>query len=199
MLLADARLDDSETFVGPLDAASVARLDEMFAVLEGKAAGALRREFGASSVRFERFAEMRYRGQRHNIKVPIPPASDLASIRRAFEKDYERRYGHADGKPAEFQALHLSAFARLERPEIGKLPRAVGGEARKGRREVYFASSGLVSAEVFERYALPIGFEAAGPAVVEEYGSTTIVPPGDRFVVGPLGELRIVVGSDAHV
>jgi N-methylhydantoinase A len=197
MLLADARLDDSETFTGPLDDAAVGRLDGMLSGMERQAAAALREEFGAQEVRFERFAEMRYRGQRHNIKVPITGMSDVGSIRRAFETDYERRYGHADGKPAEFQALHLSAFARLERPEIGKLPRAAGGAPRKGVRPVYFVEAGLVSAEVFERYALPLGFSAAGPSIIEEYGSTTIVPPGDTFLIGPLGEIRITVRSDS--
>ena len=67
---------------------------------------------------------MRYRGQRHNIKVPVSGLKDAAAIRDAFEHDYRRRYGHADAKaPAEFQALHLSAFARLQRPDIARLPR----------------------------------------------------------------------------
>ena len=70
---------------------------------------------------------MRYRGQRHNIKVPVSGLKDAEQIRAAFERDYKRRYGHADAKaPAEFQALHLSAFARLKQPEIARLPRAAG-------------------------------------------------------------------------
>ena len=193
MLLADARLDDSETFTGPLDAASIERLDTMLAAMETKAAAALRSEFNAADIRFERFAEMRYRGQRHNIKVPISGLTDTAAIRQAFEKDYERRYGHADAKPAEFQALHLSAFARLERPDIARLPRAAAGQPRKGSRKVYFAETGRVDAEIFERYALPVGFAGAGPAVIEEYGSTTIVAPGDQFSIGKLGEITITI------
>ena len=67
---------------------------------------------------FERFAEMRYRGQRHNIKVPVTGLDDARAIRTAFERDYQRRYGHADTRAGvEFQALHLSAAARLRRPE----------------------------------------------------------------------------------
>jgi N-methylhydantoinase A len=52
-----------------------------------------------------------------------------------------------------------------------------------------------VEADVFDRYALPLGFAASGPAVIEEYGSTTIVPPGDRFEIGTLGEIRIAIAS----
>ena len=85
---------------------------------------ALERDFGSGEVMFERHAEMRYTGQRHNIKVPISGLADPAAIREAFDRDYKRRYGHADPKAAaELQALHLCAFTRLDRPELARLPR----------------------------------------------------------------------------
>src|SRR3954447_22222781 len=124
MLLADARLDLSKTFTGALNEKTVASLQELFAEMEAEARVALERDFGAGSVVFERHAEMRYTGQRHNIKVPIE-GDDPASIRQSFDRDYKRRYGHADARAAaEFQALHLSAFTRLRRPELKRLPRA---------------------------------------------------------------------------
>ena len=52
---------------------------------------ALKVEFGTGDVFFERHAEMRYRGQRHNIKVPVSGLKDTAAIREAFERDYRRR------------------------------------------------------------------------------------------------------------
>src|SRR5580704_8288875 len=71
MLLADARLDLSKTFVGVLGDSTVAGLKRVFAEMEEEARAALVREFNARDVLFERHAEMRYTGQRHNIKVPI--------------------------------------------------------------------------------------------------------------------------------
>jgi N-methylhydantoinase A len=196
MLLADARLDDSKTFVGPLDATRIEAMNELFAEMERELADALSAEFGAREVlRFERFAEMRYRGQRHNIRVPITGSVDVRHIRRAFESDYRRRYGHADSTtPAEFQALHLSGFAPLKRPEIRRLPRPATTTRGGATRPVYFASAGgTMEAQVFDRYALEPGFRGVGPAVIEEYGSTTIVWPGDRFTIGELHEIRIDV------
>jgi N-methylhydantoinase A len=197
MLLADARLDESTTFVGPLDEATAATIEGAFAGMERAAAAALLAEFGVAGTRFDRFAEMRYRGQRHNIKVPIPPSNDVAAIRTAFERDYRRRYGHADAHaPAEFQALHLSAFARLDRPHIERLPRAATQATPAETRPVYFApAGGMLETTVYDRYALPLGFRGAGPAVLEEYGSTTVVWPGDTFTIGTLGEIRIDVAS----
>jgi N-methylhydantoinase A len=192
MLLADARLDDSTTFVGTLEDELVGEMEQSFAAMEQAAGANLRREFGDTEVRFERFAEMRYRGQRHNIKVPLPAGADAAAIRVAFEEDYRRRYGHADLKAAaEIQALHLSAFARLQRPDIAHLPPEGEGRALKGRRQVYFAETGMVEAEIYDRYALAPGFSGVGPAVIEEYGSTTVVWPGDAFEIGALREIRI--------
>jgi len=193
MLLADARLDDAVTFAQPLADTTLADLAAQFATMEAAMGTALTAEFGASEHRFERFAEMRYRGQRHNIKVPIAPGADAASIRVSFERDYLRRYGHADANaPAEFQALHVSGFARLDRPEIARLPRGVAAGAAPGTRRVYFGDAGgMLETAVYDRYALTPGTNGEGPALLEEYGSTTLVWPGDRFTIGHLREIRI--------
>ena len=193
MLLADARIDTSKTFVGILDEKTVPAMAETFATLERDATAALAEEFASSDVFFERHAEMRYRGQRHNIKVPVSGLKDPEQIRAAFERDYKRRYGHADAKaPAEFQALHLSAFARLKQPEIARLPRAAIKPQAAQTRHVYIGNAGgWLDAGIYHRDALEPGFGAAGPAVIEEYGSTTVVWPGDRFEIGGLHEIRI--------
>ena len=193
MLLADARIDTSKTFVGVLDDKSVPAMAEVFGAMEKAATAALGVEFGTSDIFFERHAEMRYRGQRHNIKVPVSGQKDKEQIRAAFERDYKRRYGHADAKaPAEFQALHLSAFARLKQPEISRLPRA-GTKAQQAQtRRIYIGNAGgWVDAQIFHRDSLEPGFAAAGPAVIEEYGSTTVIWPGDRFEIGEMREIRI--------
>ncbi len=193
MLLADARIDTSKTFVGVLSEKTVPATAEIFAAMEESSAGALAAEFATSDVFFERHAEMRYRGQRHNIKVPVSGLKEAAQIRAAFERDYKRRYGHADAKaPAEFQALHLSAFARLKQPEIARLPRAAANSQPAQLRKIYIGNAGgWLDGQIFHRDALEPGFSATGPAVIEEYGSTTLVWPGDRFEIGTLHEITI--------
>jgi N-methylhydantoinase A len=197
MLLADARLDLSKTFVGVLNESTVAALTAAFAEMEEEARAALVREFDAREVVFERHAEMRYAGQRHNIKVPISGLADAAGIRAAFDRDYKRRYGHADLKAAaELQALHLSGFTRLRRPELARLPRAPAPTRPTERRPVYFGTArGTLEAEIYDRTALAPGFHGEGPALIEEYGSTTLVWPGDSFEIGTLGEIRIRCGK----
>jgi N-methylhydantoinase A len=200
MLLADARIDVSKTFLGPLNEATVAALNETFAAMEQEARGALIREFGASDadLLFQRHAEMRYVGQRHNIKVLTTKTETPADIRDDFDRDYRRRYGHADARAkVEVQALHLSAFTRLRRPDLRRLPRAGADGSQLDERRVYFGRHGWLNATIYDRDSLPIGFAANGPAIIEEYGSTTLVWPGDSFDIGALREIRIRCGDAA--
>lgn len=193
MLLADARIDTSKTFVGLLNEDSTALARETFAVMEHESGEALKKDFGGSEILFEQHAEMRYRGQRHNIKIPVTGLREAGAIRTAFERDYRRRYGHADPRtPAEFQALHLSAHARLKRPHIGRLPRAMTVSQAPQTRRVFFGGAGdWLTAQILNRDTLAPSFQGEGPAVIEEYGSTTLIWPGDRFAIGGLGEIRI--------
>jgi N-methylhydantoinase A len=194
MMLADARLDSARTFVGALDEPAVAAMGEAFGEMERRAAAALREEIGVAEMFFERAAEMRYRGQRHNIKVALPSLEGPAAIREIFDRDYERRYGHADTRAAaEIQALHLSAFGVLPRPDLSRFHRTpAGGGGARGTRPVLFSrAEGWRETEILDRHELPTGFSGSGPAIIEEYGATTVIPPGDRFEIGALHEIRI--------
>ena len=192
MLLADARLDDSNTFTGRMEEGIVEKMESVFTAMEQQAAASLKAEFSCDEVNFQRFAEMRYIGQRHNIRVPVSGLASVMAMREAFEKDYKRRYGHADAKaPAELQALHLSAFARLRRPDANRLPRPMADKPARSRKVCFDPATGSVDARVYDRYSLARGFKGEGPAVIEEYGSTTLVWPGDHFEIGPMHEIRV--------
>jgi N-methylhydantoinase A len=197
MLLADARLDQSRTFVRLLDDQTVAEMDTTFGEIEQATRGALAQDFGAVEFRFERHAEMRYRGQRSNIKVAVGGLADRAALRHAFERDYLRRFGQVnEAGQVEFQVLHVSGFASLRRPEIARLPRPAVAAAAPATRQVYFGKSlGMRAAQVLQRASLAPGATGQGPAVIEEYGSTTLVWPDDRFEIGPLHELRLHCGG----
>ena len=61
-------------------------------------------------------------------------------------------------------------------------------------RPVYFGQGQAITAHIYERASLAPGFKGDGPALIEEYGSTTLIWPGDRFDVGVLGEIHIACG-----
>lgn len=194
MMLADARVDSAQTFVGMLDEATVLAMDEKFLEMERQATEALREEIKNADLKFERAAEMRYRGQRHNIKVQLPEIGGPANIRKKFDRDYERRYGHADTKAAtQIQALHLSAFGIVPRPDLSQFYQmSENVNDTPEIRPVYFSrKQGWLDTKIFDRYGLPCGFTEIGPAVIEEYGATTFIWPHDCFEIGELREIRI--------
>jgi N-methylhydantoinase A len=198
MVLADARVDEVRTFLRPLVAKTMDELRVAFDEMEQSIRGPLSDELGTQDLELLRQLQMRFAGQRHFIKTALDPQFDLAKIRAAFEAEYRQRYGHVEtGAPIEIVGLLVTATAQLRRPGLAQLYRAPSsGSPATRSRPVYFAErSARLPATVYQRATLAPGFTAQGPAVIEEYGSTTIVGPDDRFEIGKLGEIWIHLGS----
>jgi N-methylhydantoinase A len=195
MLLADARVDETMTFLGPLHGDTVAAMDHAFLGLEARVGRKMAGDAGFADILFERQAELGFVGQRHSIRIPLGTAPDVDRIRAAFEATYRRRYGHVeDGSPIQIMSLVLTATAPASRPTLEKLnPARNASPAGKPRmRSVYFAErAARVDTPVLQRHSLASGHAAAGPAIIEEYGSTTVVGPDDRFEIGRFGEIDI--------
>ena len=142
---------------------------------------------------------MRYKGQKHSLKVAFPDNAAEDEMRATFNREYQRRYGHSNARAKlEFVALHSTAMLEIRRPQLaglaGKAKNADGSSPR--RRPVYFLEEGqYLDAAILNRYALPVGFKGAGPAIIEEYGSSTLVGPRDTFTMGSLGEVQIELGA----
>jgi N-methylhydantoinase A len=195
MILADARVDEARTFLRSLTSGTVAEIDAAFEEMESETRASFEEELGPSEIFFERQAEMRFHGQRHSLKVTIGNARDADVVRGRFEDTYERKYGHVEtGSPVEIVSLVLTAIARLPRPELERLTpvRSEIKQQRSVSRSVYFPERGSrIETPVLQRSHLEAGFVANGPAIIEEYGSTTVVGPDDHFEIGKLGEIRI--------
>jgi N-methylhydantoinase A len=158
-------------------------------------AAALTREVGASGVTVGRSLHLRFKGQRHFVRTAIADDADIAAIRKTFEDIYRQRYGYVEpNSPIEIVSLSVTALADLNGPALDQLrpPAGLGRAGAATTRAVYFQEAGKrVDTPVFKRADLPPGFAAVGPAVIEEYGTSTVVAPGDPFSIGRLGEIRI--------
>ena len=153
-----------------------------------------------------RSADLRYVGQGYEIRVPVPAARPdralLDQVRRRFEREYARFYGQtSEGVPLEVVNWRVSVAGPP--PDHGRFParllqrgdtlaagagRATRGpgsdpvEARSGvrprfRDARFDGSAGFVRTPVYQRRLLAADFSAAGPAIIEEAESTTVVPP----------------------
>ena len=201
MLLADARLDVARTMILDLDAAALERVSAAFDEAERHGAETVAGEVEGAEIALSRFIDMRYRGQKHTFTISLTSRiGDADSLRAAFEDYYRRRFGHSDDSaPIEIVGIHVSAYARTAKPDLAKLPRRESGteaDATLSRRPVYFGQAGgWIDTPVYRRAALPASFEAEGPLIIEEYGATTVIGPGDALAIGDLGEIRITVGD----
>ena len=196
MLLADPRLDTAQTFVVRLNPDNLAKVMSIYAELETQGRTALRREFGDGTITIEREAEMRYKGQHHSIKIPLAETDDAGKLRARFDQEYERRYGHANSAAeVELVVLHSLATLHMNRPDVARLARPVSGRptAELETRPIFFLEEDrFLPTQVYDRYALKPGFNGQGPALIVEYGSSTIIGPRDTFTIGKLGEIDIV-------
>jgi N-methylhydantoinase A len=194
MLLADPRIDTARTFIVRLTPENLGKVVAVFAELEAEGRAALRREFGEGSVTIECEAEMRYKGQHHSIKIPLNESDDAARLRTRFDHEYLRRYGHSNAvADVEMVVLHSLATLHMKRPEIARLPRSgSAGIAELAVRPVFFLEEDrFLPTQVYDRHALGAGFSGHGPALIVEYGSSTLIGPHDTFNVGRQGEIDI--------
>jgi N-methylhydantoinase A len=190
--------------------------DEMAAVygtLEAKAADALDREgFDAADHRFVRTADLRYDGQAFEVRVPAPDGPIDEEFQRAvvdaFHDEHERLYGycyrdagrrevegdggHTPSHPVEWVNLRVSGVGPITRPDLRRLETGDGdvSRARTGTRDVTFEDD-PVDTPVFAREQLLAGDVTAGPAIVEEFGSTVPIHPGFTARVDELANLVV--------
>ncbi|MAF48835.1 MAG: hydantoinase/oxoprolinase family protein [Rhodospirillales bacterium] len=195
MLLAAARIDHNRTFFRALGDPAIAESDAVFGDMEQAACDVLKKEFGAGQVLFERHLEMRYTGQKHPVRLPFDGRLDAAGLRTAFDDFYRQQYGHANPQNAvELVGLRVTCTALTEPPDIHGLGTIEPVESTTGprTRPVYFGELGAyVATPIHRRDELAPGFSGAGPAIIEEYGSTTVIGPDDHFAIGELSEIRI--------
>jgi N-methylhydantoinase A len=156
-----------------------AELAEAFLRLEGEARARLAAEgFTASAVRIERSADCRYQGQSFELTVPV--TADLA-LDEAFGREHERTYGHRAGpdEPVEIVSLRVVGHGLSEGPRVPARVQVDHAAPAGGTRRVYFGPErGWIVTPILSRGDL--GREREGPAVIEEYDATCVVPPGAR-------------------
>ena len=198
LLAVDWRTDRIVTKVMHEDAIDLPAVASLYAGLEKDAVDSLVRDgIDLARIRVAREADMRYAGQSMEVRVAAPAgvvdAAFLAALIDAFHAAHLRTFGYnyAGEQKIELVNFCVSGFGLIERPEIPKLAgRGTSTPARKSVRPVYFDGA-FHDTPVYDRAVLPAGFRLEGPAVVEEFGSTTVVFPAQQLDVDPHGILIV--------
>jgi N-methylhydantoinase A/oxoprolinase/acetone carboxylase beta subunit len=173
MLMADAVRDYSAGVLGRGD------FEARFAKLERRA----RRESPEGTM--ERSADLRYLGQSYEINVPFTGA--FAACAARFHREHAKLYGYSNpGREVEVVTIRVRARKSLPKPKL-KAARSVTG---RGVTRRVFVDGSWRSLQVWNRQHL--GATAhPGPALILDYGSTTLIPPGWRFHLDRSGSLLI--------
>ena len=198
LLVEPLRLDLVRTRVG-LVADVVA--PDVFRELEDEARAWLDRE-GVPSARrrIVRAFDMRYLGQNFELRVmePAMRGGDVTALERAFFAEHERVYGYfTEDEPVQVVNVRLTALGEpepLTLPPLPPAPRPGPDDARIGERPVWFdETGGFMPTPIYRRERLLAGHRVAGPAIVEQMDSTTVVLPAQTATVDALGNLLIRV------
>jgi N-methylhydantoinase A len=198
MLRTDLRRDYLRTWVTRLDSAPPEEVNGTFEELQRAATGEFANDgMGPERLAFNRYADMRYLGQEHTVKVPFPSGEvrteELDEAARRFHEVHEREYAFRLDSPVEVVNYHLAAYGAVQKPDVATLVRTgrTATDAIKGRREVDLDAHGVHQADIYDRAMLEPGAEFSGPAVVEEPATTIVILPSQRVSVDDYGNLHI--------
>ena len=153
-------------------------------------------------ITFTRSGDLRYVGQGYELKVPIDDGdlddAALAAIWERFHDIHAAEYGHAfEANPIEVVNLRVTAIS--EQHKLDQLPPVASGSlqgALLGTRPSVFRANGQLQefdTAVYQRDRLPVAQQFAGPAILLQKDSTTLVPPGATASVHPSGSIIITL------
>jgi N-methylhydantoinase A len=204
LLLTDVRVDLVHTDVQREDQLDLKRAGEEIGELENRVRARLNQEGVApQNVRLLHFADMRYAGQAYEIRVPFdegPPQRPLAEMLRvgiaAFHLSHKDLYGYSyeGAELIELVNLGVTGLGLLKRP---RLPERRQGDASpqaalKARTPVHFSQArDAVECPIYSWAALQAGNIIQGPAIIEQYDSTTVVEVGWQAEMDQWGNLAL--------
>ena len=204
MLFSDLRYDYVRTWFTPLDDAPFDEIERAYRALEDEGRAAIAGSSVAPQrIVVKRAADMRYVGQEHAVTVDLPLGvfgrGDRKAIKRHFDAMHAQRYGtSAPEERAEVVSLRSTVTGLMRKPPQRKIARgqkAAPAAALSGKRQVYFGGR-FRATPTYRRAALLAGNRIKGPALIEEYASTTVLMPGDTLDVDAFGNLVIAVGGE---
>lgn len=188
LLTENMRRDFVQTKVTDLEESSFAVLKDQFRVLEQEAAQWFAsEEIAKEKRRMEYFLDMRYKGQNHEIRVPLAmdKVSDSQAIGEIFTRAYERLYSFSSDDMMQIVNFGLSAIGDIVYPVITEdaFDGPDASSAAIGKRQVYEGEGSFADYVLYDREKLHNGNVILGPAIVEQMDSTTLILPGQKATV----------------
>jgi N-methylhydantoinase A len=174
-----------------------AYVNRLFADMEQEAAAVVKAGAPQARLLVTRTADMRYRGQGHEITVDLPPGDFTAASRQKLIELYEKGYAATFGRTIpglDVEIMNWTLRLAAEQPAVPQIapqPADIPSKAR-GSRLVYDpADQDMKDVSVYHRADLTIGSFVPGPAVIAEDETTTIVPKSFAARISPIGAILL--------
>jgi N-methylhydantoinase A len=191
LLCTDVVHDYIRSELKPLADVTPDHAEDVFRQLEAKARDELTAEgMDPASAAFLRELDLRYTGQGYELRTSLDglftdrlTAASLAAARDRFDERHAQIHGHAaKERPVEVVSYRLRVRVDVPKyqPRQDAMPttRPSVDAAVKGTRKVHFGGKASVEATLYERDKLGVGALVAGPAIVEQFDATTVIPAG---------------------
>lgn len=198
MLMSDLRRDFIQTQVMTISDDNFRSIKKTLKEIEHQATQSYQMDgYSKKHIQFEYYADLRYAGQEHYVKVRLKRAlknkKQLAEIIKDFHKAHEAQYTFELEAPVEWVNFHLVAKVIITKPIFPKLKkkRSKTEHAIYGERTVDFGKFGKTKAQIIDREKLSPGMSFSGPAIVAESATSTVLPPGFHMKVDAWGNLVI--------
>ena len=192
LLMSDVKHDYVRSKLVGLDELDLAEINHLFDQLIDQANRDLQDEgFKNNEIKIEPYLDLRYAGQGYELTVPctMPPLGkeDLQVMRRRFDTLHEQNSGHkAETEPVELVSLRLISLGLVPQAKLspGKATGRKVEEAKTGERKVFFGTEhGTLATQIYSRDRLEPGHRMAGPAIVEQLDTTTVIHPEQEATV----------------
>jgi N-methylhydantoinase A/oxoprolinase/acetone carboxylase beta subunit len=205
LLATDMVYEYASTTYQRLSKLDTAALQQKFEELEEQARVQLEEDgISLDSMLIQRVADCRYLGQGYELRVDVAPGAIdhewAENVRTSFhdihEREYSRRFEESDIEVPNIRVRGIGLMPRLETPEVEHGPESPE-EALRYERDSWFRVQGeltRVTTRFYERSALKAGNRLTGPAIVNQYDSTTVIPPAISAHVDRFG--NIIIASD---
>ncbi len=201
-LVAPFSFEAARTRIMPLDRISADELREIYSPMEHETAAVIERAVPGTEITHTRAADVCYVGQGTALRIEVPDDLSPDSIRNAFLRAYEARFGTAyDDMPVQIVTNRVTASAASNALKVGTgFPESSRRleNARKGERPAFCPTAhSMVTHTVYAMETLPAGSRFDGPAIVEDASSTLIIGHGASARVDGRGWLSVTLAGGA--
>jgi N-methylhydantoinase A len=201
LLAAPIRYDEVVTYRARQDMVDLKKIESLMRSLEKSALDEMERdEVDPSSMSFEYSADIRYFGQAYSLSVRIHESSiseqawDQLII--DFHQCHIRSYGFKNERdPIEVVNLRLAVIEKTNNASLYAEGEKVTNPVVDHTTRSVYIKGNWVTAQIYKRDDLPVGYTVYGPAVIEEQGCTSVLGPGDVATVDSRMAIVVTVAS----